>query len=83
MTEPVARLSDDRFKRSESLQAALDLIDQGFTLIDSNLRFVAWNKTFLRLLDFPPEMGFVGAPDRKSTRLNSSHSDLSRMPSSA
>jgi hypothetical protein len=30
---------DDRFSRYESLRAALDLSDQGFTLIDSNLRF--------------------------------------------
>ena len=28
-------------------------------------------------------VGVGGYPDRKSTRLNSSHSDLSRMPSSA
>ena len=26
---------------------------------------------------------FLKAPDRKSTRLNSSHTDISRMPSSA
>ena len=29
------------------------------------------------------EHGTVGFPDRKSTRLNSSHTDISRMPSSA
>ena len=29
------------------------------------------------------EDGFLEAPDRKSTRLNSSHSQQSRMPSSA
>ncbi|UUZ67628.1 hypothetical protein LP416_24055 [Polaromonas sp. P2-4] len=33
-------------KRHESLQAGLDLIDQGFTLIDENLCMVAWNQTF-------------------------------------
>ena len=63
-------LSDDSFKRYESLRAALDLIDQGFTLIDQDLRFVAWNKTFLRLLDFPPEMGYVGAPFESFMRFN-------------
>ena len=31
----------------------------------------------------PPDPGQNGAPDRKSTRLNSSHSRASRMPSSA
>ncbi len=68
--QPFAVPRDDRFSRYESLRAALDLIDQGFTLIDSNLRFVAWNKTFLRLLDFPPEMGYVGAPFESFIRFN-------------
>jgi PAS domain S-box-containing protein len=39
-------------------------------LIDSNLRFVAWNKTFLRLLGFPHEMGYVGAPFESFIRFN-------------
>ncbi len=67
--------SDDSFRRYESLRAALDLIDQGFTLIDSNLRFVAWNKTFLRLLDFPPEMGYVGAPFENFIRFNAARGE--------
>ncbi len=75
MIVPVARLSDDRYKRYESLQAALDLIDQGFTLIDRDLRFVAWNKTFLRLLDFPMEMGYVGAPFESFIRYNAERAD--------
>ena len=51
------------------------------------------NKTLLSLIDdkgrkilIPGDrLTFVeiGAPDRKSTRLNSSHTDISRMPSSA
>ncbi len=50
----------DRLKRFESLQAALDLIDQGFTLMDHELRLVACNQAFLRLLDFPAELGRAG-----------------------
>lgn len=57
-------------QRIELLQAGLDLIDQGFTLIDENLELVAWNDTFLRLLDFPPEMGFQGAPFESFMRYN-------------
>lgn len=57
-------------KRNASLQAGLDLIDQGFTLIDENLCMVAWNQTFLRLLDFPESMGFVGAPFESFMRYN-------------
>ena len=75
MSEPVRHAQDDRYKRYESLQAALDLIDQGFTLIDRDLHFVAWNKTFLRLLDFPAEMGYVGAPFESFMRYNAERGD--------
>ena len=57
-------------ERNASLQAGLDLIDQGFTLIDEKLCMVAWNQTFLTLLDFPKEMGFVGAPFETFMRFN-------------
>lgn len=47
--------------RSTQLQAALDLIDDGFTLIDQELRLVAWNASFLRLLEFPSSLAYPGA----------------------
>ena len=56
--------------RHELLQAGLDRLDQGLTVIDANLRFVAWNKAFLRLLDFPEEMAFVGATFESFMRYN-------------
>ena len=56
--------------RHELLQAGLDLLDQGLTVIDGNLRFVAWNKAFLRRLDFPEEMAFVGATFESFMRYN-------------
>jgi PAS domain S-box-containing protein len=43
------------------LQTGLDLLDQGITVFDGDLRLVAWNQPFLRLLDFPDEMAWVGA----------------------
>ena len=56
--------------RHELLQAGLDLLDQGLTVIDANLRIVAWNKAFLRLLDFPEDMVFVGATFESFMRYN-------------
>ena len=70
MREISALPPDERQRRHESLQAALDLIDQGFTLIDDDLRMVAWNQTFLRLLDFPESMGYAGAPFEDFMRYN-------------
>ena len=42
---------------------------------------LAFDKTQARIMDFTKRMG--DTVDRKSTRLNSSHSQQSRMPSSA
>lgn len=59
MSASTSALSD-RLQRYEALQAALNLIDQGFTLMDQDLRLVAWNQPFLQLLDFPASMACVG-----------------------
>lgn len=56
--------------RHELLQAGLDRLDQGLTVIDANLHIVAWNQAFLHLLDFPPEMAFVGATFESFMRYN-------------
>jgi len=54
----------------EILQAGLDLLDQGITIFDANLRLVAWNRPFLRLLEFPDELAYVGAPFAGFIRYN-------------
>ena len=65
--------------------------------VDTPHRFKQWNEderllgvqVIVSLQDTTPEMGATGfvanshIPDRKSTRLNSSHEFVSRMPSSA
>lgn len=72
MDEPVHIHSSqpDNLKRYDALQAALDLIDQGITLFDKDLKLVAWNSCYLRLLDFPPEMAYPGAPFEDFIRYN-------------
>jgi len=52
--------------RYEMLQAGLDLLDQGITVFDGDLRLVAWNRTFLQLLEFPDQLAYVGASTRAS-----------------
>lgn len=65
----------ERLQRYASLQAALDLIDQGFTLMDEQLRLVAWNAAFGRLLDFPPAMVHAGASFASFIRYNAERGD--------
>jgi len=57
-------------QRYDMLRAGLDQLDQGFTIFDAGLRMVSWNRAFLRLLDFPEEMAYVGAPFESFIRYN-------------
>ena len=61
--------------RSARLQAALDLIDDGFTLIDQDLKLLAWNQSFLQLLEFPPSLAFAGAPFDGFIRFNANRGE--------
>ena len=61
--------------RLQALQAALDFVDQGFTLYGLDLRLIAWNKSFVRLLDFPAEMACVGASFESFIRYNAERGD--------
>lgn len=57
-------------ERHELLYAGLDLIDQGLTVFDANLRLVAWNQAFLDLLEFPDELARLGTPFEAFIRHN-------------
>ncbi len=56
--------------RLDQIEAGLHLLDQGITVFDSNLKMVAWNEPFLRLLDFPASLAFVGADFESFIRYN-------------
>ena len=56
--------------RLDQIEAGLHLLDQGITVFDSNLKMVAWNEPFLRLLDFPAALAFVGADFESFIRYN-------------
>lgn len=52
------------------LQAGLDLLDQGISVFDGQLRLVAWNRPFLELLDFPADLAEAGRPFEDFIRYN-------------
>lgn len=57
-------------QRQQRLQAGLDLLDQGLTVFDADLRLVAWNEPFIHLLDFPRSLLYLGAPFESFIRHN-------------
>lgn len=56
--------------RLDQIEAGLHLLDQGITVFDSDLKMVAWNEPFLRLLEFPASLAFVGADFESFIRYN-------------
>ncbi|MBB3178459.1 PAS-domain containing protein [Variovorax sp. Sphag1AA] len=60
--EEVVAAAPAPLERYLTLQTGLDLLDQGLSIFDRDLRLVAWNKAYVRLLDFPEEMAYLGAP---------------------
>ena len=54
----------------ELLQAAVENIDQGLSVIDADMRLVAWNRRYQELMDYPPELLQVGQPIRVLLQFN-------------
>jgi PAS domain S-box-containing protein len=52
------------------LQAGLDLIAQGFTLFDRDLKLVRCNRTFITMLGFPESLMQIGTPFEAFMRYN-------------
>lgn len=64
--DDVNRLLDDaasaiQFNR-ELLHATLDNLDQGVSVVDADLRLVAWNRRYDGIFGFPPGFLYVGRP---------------------
>ncbi|CAM3587577.1 NahK/ErcS family hybrid sensor histidine kinase/response regulator [Halomonas lysinitropha] len=52
------------------LQATIENISQGISVVDQNLRLVVWNQRYLELFRFPDHLIRVGAPMDKIFRYN-------------
>jgi signal transduction histidine kinase/CheY-like chemotaxis protein len=62
-------------RRFALLQAGLDLIDQGFAVMDSDLRLVAANHALFKLFGYPAELSRVGTPLADFLRHNAEHGE--------
>jgi diguanylate cyclase (GGDEF)-like protein len=57
------------------LQEGLDLLQIGLAIYDSDLHLVAFNRAYLTLNDFPPELGKAGTPLEAFFRHNAAHGE--------
>ncbi|WP_394213238.1 PAS-domain containing protein [Enterovibrio calviensis] len=52
------------------LQGAIEHISQGISVVDKQLRLVAWNQRYVELFNFPPDLIQVGRPIADVVRYN-------------
>lgn len=66
----VGEASQDLRFNQRVLEAALENMSQGISVVDSELRLVAWNSRYAELFGFPPELLRVGTPVADLVRYN-------------
>lgn len=54
----------------ELLQAGVENIEQGISVVDADMRLVAWNQRYIELLDYPPSLVVAGKPIAELLRFN-------------
>jgi len=52
------------------MEATLDHISQGVSVVDADRRLVSWNRAYFELLDYPREMIYPGRPVEELIRFN-------------
>lgn len=61
----------------ELLQATLENVSQGISVVDADLRLVAWNQRYATLFDYPPDMLQIGKPIEEVLQHNAARGALS------
>lgn len=46
----------------EVVQTAFNALEQGISVVDSNLRLLAWNQRYIELFDYPASEVYIGKP---------------------
>ncbi|MGI9316527.1 MAG: hybrid sensor histidine kinase/response regulator [bacterium] len=54
----------------ELLQAGFENISQGISVVDKDLRVVAWNNRYIEIFDYPLELLYIGMPVEELIRFN-------------
>lgn len=71
----VGEASQDLRFNQRVLEGALENMSQGISVVDAQLRLVAWNRRYAELFDFPPQLLQIGRPIADLSRWA-----LSRLP---
>ena len=79
--EDVINIVDEASKlfqfNRELLQAGIENIEQGISVVDADMRLVAWNHRYVELLNYPENFVIVGRPIADLIRYNAKQGLLS------
>jgi CheY-like chemotaxis protein len=60
----------------ELLQATMENVSQGISVVDADLRLVAWNQRYLKLFDYPADLLYIGKPIQEVLEFNAARGEL-------
>ena len=60
----------------ELLQATLENVSQGISVVDADLRLVAWNHRYAELFRYPPELLYIGKPIEEVLEFNAARGEM-------
>ncbi len=60
----------------ELLQATMENVSQGISVVDADLRLVAWNQRYLKLFDYPADLLYIGKPIQEVLEYNAARGEL-------
>lgn len=73
--EQVAKLVEDNSTQQQEfsrtvLQSAIENVREGISVIDSELKLVAWNKRYLDIFNYPDDFIYIGCPTSQLIHFN-------------
>ena len=60
----------------ELLQATMENVSQGISVVDDELRLVAWNQRYLAQFNYPPDLLYIGKPIQEVLEFNAARGEL-------
>lgn len=63
------------------LQTTVETVSQGISVVDADLRLVAWNEHYATLFDYPERILYIGCPIENLYRINAERGMYSNDPS--
>lgn len=60
----------------ELLQATMENVSQGISVVDAELRLVAWNRRYLEMFGYPADLLYIGKPIQEVLEFNAARGEM-------